>query len=582
MSFLPAEVNRNEQTINEILPNFQVQVHKCDDHHMIKKRIIDFGGEAMSIVPNVFIICGFIILAVVIAILIFVLYLLVYDRNQKEHSILRNYPLLGRVRYFLEKLGPELRQYWFNSDTEGMPFSREDFEHIVRGAKYKQDVVGFGSKRNFEGNGFYVRNAMFPKLTEEVKVDQETIALTKKYLLIKDPLFTQRDEQWVDDESSAHLLDERDAIVIGPRAKHPFILKGMIGMSAMSYGALGKNAITALSKGLAMAKGSWMNTGEGGLSPYHLEGGVDIIMQIGPALFGIRDKNGEIDWSELKRKSEIPQIKAFEIKLAQGAKARGGHIDGKKVTPEIAEIRKVEPYKSVDSPNRFHQFHDIPSLVEFIEKIRDHTGKPVGIKIVIGGNDSVDDLAKYMKETGKGPDFITVDGGEGGTGASYQELIDSVGLPIKSALLILVATLKKYGIRDRVKIIASGKLFTPDRIAVALAMGADLINIARGFMISVGCIQTLRCHTNTCPVGVATTDADLQKALVIDEKKHRTANYLITLRKGLFRISAAAGIDSPVHFSPKHIMYKDEKGIVYSLESILSEIQKQMESSLEY
>ncbi|MDQ0200348.1 FMN-binding glutamate synthase family protein [Neobacillus ginsengisoli] len=531
----------------------------------------------MSLVANTLIIIGFIIVAILaIVLLIFVLYLLVFDRNQKMHSILRNYPALGRLRYFLEKMGPELRQYWFNSDTEGRPFSRDDYEHIVRSAKYKRDVVGFGSKRNFEEEGFYVRNDMFPKLTEEIKMDQETIALTKRYLLIKDPLFTQREEKWEEDESTAQLLHADDAIVIGPNTKHPFVLNGLIGMSAMSYGALGKNAITALSKGLAIAQGTWMNTGEGGLSPYHLEGGVDIIMQIGPALFGIRDKNGEVDWDELKRKSEIPQIKAFELKLAQGAKTRGGHIDAEKVNPEIAEIRKVEPYKSVDSPNRFYQFSDVPTMCDFIEKIREHTGKPVGMKIVIGGNDSAEELAKYMKETGKGPDFITVDGGEGGTGASYQELIDSVGLPIKSALPILVSTLKKYGVRDRVKIIASGKLFTPDRIAIALAMGADLINIARGFMISVGCIQTLKCHSNACPVGVATTDPELQKALVIDEKKYRVANYLITLRKGLFRISAAAGLDSPVHFSPKNIMYKDDKGVVYSLESILNDIQKQI------
>ena len=170
------------------------------------------------------------------------------------------------------------------------------------------------------------------------------------------------------------------AVVIGPNTKHPFILKGLIGMSAMSFGSLGDHAITALSEGLGLATGTWMNTGEGGLSPYHLKGGVDIIMQIGPAMFGVRDKNGEMDWDELKRKSEIPQIKAFEIKLAQGAKTRGGHIDGEKVTPEIAEIRGVEPYKSIDSPNRFHQFGDVPSLCDFIEKIRDHTGKPVGLK----------------------------------------------------------------------------------------------------------------------------------------------------------------------------------------------------------
>ncbi|MFD1706136.1 FMN-binding glutamate synthase family protein [Siminovitchia sediminis] len=530
------------------------------------------------IVSDLFILIGFSVGALVIAaILGMFIYLITFDRKQKMHSILRNYPLLGRMRYFLEKIGPEMRQYWFNSDTEGRPFSRADYEHIVRSSKYKRDVVGFGSRRDFEKEGYYVRNDMFPKLTEELKVDKETMALTNRYLLIKDPLFTQRVEKLEEDVSSAHLLHDDDAVVIGPDLAHPFVLKGLIGMSAMSYGSLGKHAIIALSKGLEIAKGTWMNTGEGGLSPYHLESNVDIIMQIGPGLFGVRDPKGEMDWGELKRKSEIPQVKAFEIKLGQGAKVRGGHIDAEKVNPEIAEIRKVPPYQSIDSPNRFHQFHDVPSMCDFIEKIRETTGKPVGIKIVIGGNSSVQELAKYMSETGKGPDFITVDGGEGGTGASYQELADSVGLPVKSSLLILAATLKKYGVRDRVKIIASGKLFSPDRIAIALAMGADLVQIARGFMISVGCIQTLKCHSNECPVGVATTDPQLQKALVIEEKKHRAANYVITLRKALFRISAAAGLDSPVHFSPKNVMYKDDKGIAYSLESIIHEVEKQID-----
>lgn len=521
---------------------------------------------------DLFIIIGSIItILVLIGFFILLVYLFIFDRTQKRHSILRNYPVLGRVRYFLENIGPEFRQYWFNSDTEGKPFSRDDYQHIVKNAKYKRDVVGFGSKRDFEGKGFFIRNDMFPKLADEMRMDRKINVLTKRYILLNDPLFSQRKEKWEDEEASAYLLDDNDAVIIGPKTKHPFVLKGLIGMSAMSYGSLGPNAITALSEGLGLAKGTWMNTGEGGLSPYHLKGDVDIILQIGPAMFGVRGKDGSMDWDELKRKSEIPQVKAFEIKLAQGAKTRGGHIDAEKVTPEIAEIRKVEPYKSIDSPNRFTEFGDVPSMCEFVEEIRKHTGKPVGMKIVVGGTDSVEELAKYMKETGKGPDFITVDGGEGGTGASYQELIDSVGLPIKSALPIVHSTLKKYGVRDRVKIIASGKLFTPDRIAVALAMGADLINIARGFMITIGCIQALKCHSNACPVGVATTDPNLQNALVIDEKKYRVVNYLVTLRKGLFRVAAAAGIESPVHFEAKHIMFKDDKGVITSLEKILHE-----------
>lgn len=267
-------------------------------------------------------------------------------------------------------------------------------------------------------------------------------------------------------------------------------------------------------------------------------------------------------------------MKAFEIKLAQGAKTRGGHIDGEKVTEEIAKIRMVEPFKSIDSPNRFKEFGDLPSLFHFIERIREQSGKPVGMKVVIGSRHEADELAKAIKETGKGPDFITVDGGEGGTGASYQELADSVGLPIKAALPLVNNALIQYGVRDQVKLIASGKLFSPDRIAIALAMGADLVNVARAFMITVGCIQALKCESNACPVGVATTDPELQKALVIDEKKHRTANYLITMRKGLFRLAAAAGLDSPADFKPEHIVYKDEKDKVYSLAEIYQSIVK--------
>lgn len=531
-------------------------------------------------IAHLLIIIGFTFVALIlIGLVILWITLLMIDRNQKRHAILRNYPVLGRIRYFLEKIGPEMRQYWFNSDNEGKPFSRDDYEHIIRNAKYMRDVIGFGSKRDYDEEGFFIRNAIFPKLTEELKMDRDSRVLTKKYMLIKDPLFSQREEKWEDEDSLSYLLADEHAVVIGPNTKHPFILRGLIGMSAMSFGSLGDHAITALSEGLGLATGTWMNTGEGGISPYHLKGGVDIIMQIGPAMFGVRNIKGEMDWNKLKEISEIPQIKAFEIKLAQGAKTRGGHIDGEKVTPEIAKIRGVEPYKSIDSPNRFPQLSDVASLFDFIEKIRNHTGKPVGLKIVIGSNDSMEDLAKYMKETGKGPDFITVDGGEGGTGASYQELIDSVGLPIKSALPIVESTLQKYGVRDRVKIIASGKLFTPDRIAIALAMGADLVNIARGFMITVGCIQTLKCQSNACPVGVATTDPELQQALVIDEKKYRVVNFLVTLRKGLFRLSAAAGLESPTQFQPKHIMYKDDKGVVISLEKILHDIQHQMGTS---
>jgi len=520
-------------------------------------------------IAHIFTIVGFIVCVVIVLILILTgIFLYIIDRKQKQHPVLRNYPVIGRARYFLETIGPELRQYLFDNDREGRPLSRADYQHVVKKSKYKRDVIGFGSVKNYEEPGYYIRNAMFPKLLEELKIDRYAKVTTNRYLLLKEPLFTRRREHLEKDESFAYLLDDEDAIVIGNNVEHPFVVKGQIGMSAMSYGSLGDRAVTALSKGLGIATGAWMNTGEGGISEYHLKGGVDLMMQIGPGLFGVRDVQGNFSWDALKRQSDIPQVKAFELKLAQGAKIRGGHVDGEKVSEEIASIRMVEPFKPIDSPNRFREFEDISTMFDFIERIRKYTGKPVGIKIVIGSYFEADELARYIKKTGKGPDFITLDGGEGGTGASYQELADSVGLPIKSALPLLDHALKVHDVRQQVKIIASGKLFSPDRIAIALAMGADLVNIARGFMITVGCIQALKCHSNACPVGVTTTDPQLQKALVVDEKKYRTANYVIAMRQGLFRLAAAAGLDSPVKFRREHVVYKDDKGKVWSLDDI--------------
>jgi glutamate synthase (ferredoxin) len=339
-------------------------------------------------------------------------------------------------------------------------------------------------------------------------------------------------------------------------------------MSAMSYGALGENAISSLSHGLGMATGSWVHTGEGGLAPYHTEGGGDVIMQIGSGIFGVRNVDGTFSWEKFKEKAKNSQVACFEIKLAQGAKIRGGHVEGSKVNEEIASIRGVEPWKTVDSPNRHKQFNDLPSLFDFIERLREEGGKPVGIKIVMGGSDSADELAEFMSSTGKGPDFITVEGGEGGSGATYQEMADSMGMPIKSGIIYCDDALRKFGVREKVKLFASGKLFSPDKIAIALASGADLVNIARGMMISVGCIGAQKCHTNKCPVGVATTDADHQKALVVDEKKWRVLNYIITLRNGLHSLAAASGIDSYTQFDRSHIVYKDHFGKVTGLEKL--------------
>ncbi|KGX83553.1 FMN-binding glutamate synthase family protein [Pontibacillus marinus] len=501
------------------------------------------------------ILLGIVALVVFIPLVLFVI-VYIHDEKQDEHSILRNYPLLGKARYILEKMGPELRQYLFNNNNEGKPFSRREFKFVNIAGKYQSRKMGFGSERPFQEDGFFVVNKMFPMLDEEMRVDQEPKILTKTYQVDEEKLFNRREHR-EDAKINPYYLKDEDAIILGEHtAKYPFKIKGLIGQSGMSYGSLGDKALTALSEGLGMAGGTWMNTGEGGLSPYHLKGDVDIIMQIGPALFGVRTEDGDFSWEEFKKRSQTDQVKAFELKLAQGAKTRGGHLDGSKVTEDIARIRQVKAGQSIDSPNRFKDFDNAYDLLGFMDQLRDVGGKPVGLKLVVGNDDEVEKLMQAMSETGIAPDFITIDGSEGGTGASYHELAEGVGLPIFSALPIVDKLLKQYQLRDRVYVIASGKLITPEKMAIALGLGADLINVARGFMIGVGCILAQVCHTNNCPVGVATTDPHLQKALAIDEKKYRVCNYLVSLREGLFYIAEAAGVDCPTKLGPEHIVYK--------------------------
>ncbi|MED0588888.1 FMN-binding glutamate synthase family protein [Bacillus subtilis] len=514
---------------------------------------------------------AFIIGIIAIPIVLFA-WIYIKDEKQQEHSILRNYPVIGRFRYILEKIGPELRQYLYSNDNEEQPFSRKEYEQTVISGKYKSRMMGFGSVRDFDKPGYYIRNAMFPKQREEMHVNQTPKIDTQIYKMDADNLF-KRKEHAEHIKADPYFLHPDDVQVIGEHTcEKPFYVKGLVGQSAMSYGSLGERAVTALSKGLHQAGGTWMNTGEGGLSEYHLKGGADIICQIGPGLFGVRKRNGEFSWEEFKRKSRIDQIKAFELKLAQGAKTRGGHVDGAKVSEEVADIRNVEPGKSIDSPNRFYEFSNPPEMLDFIEKLRDVGQKPVGIKLVAGHPEELHELFSHMQKSGKQPDFITIDGSEGGTGASFYELADTVGLPIMTALPIVDTLLKQYGLRSQLKIFASGKLLTPDKIAVALALGADFVNIARGMMFSVGCIRALVCHTNTCPAGVATTDPKLQKALSVEEKQHRVCNYVISLREGLFNLAAAAGINSPVHFSKEHVVYRKEDGSTVNIDNLIEKI----------
>lgn len=488
-----------------------------------------------------------------------VVYLRFVDRKQTQHAVLRNFPLLGRLRYLLEHIGPELRQYLFDADLVGKPFSRDEYGTVVFAGKYMRTLVSFGSKRDFEKPGWYLRNALLPTLAEELQVVVAPRIESRRYAIDSEGLFSRRERIETVRVSPWTLAPERQ-ILIGADLAHPWRLEGQIGMSAMSYGALGRNAIQALSHGLADATGSWMNTGEGGIAPHHLVGGGPVVYQIGPGLAGVRTPDGDWDWNEFAKKASIPEVCAFELKLHQGAKIRGGHVEGSKVTAEIAALRGVREGQTLDSPNRFSFFHDVDDVIDWVVRMRREAGKPVGLKVVVGGPGSLDELAAAIAWRGEGPDWMSIDGGEGGSGATYREMADTVGLPLRSGIVEADDALRRAGIRDRVRLLASGKLFSPDAIALALCLGADAVNIARGLMISVGCIQAQKCHSNACPVGVATTDEKLMQGLVVEEKRWRVMNYVITLRAGLASLASASGLRAPTEFERRHAIYKDGHG----------------------
>jgi len=542
-----------------------------------------------------------------------IVFLIIKDKYQHQHAILKTHPILGRLRYIFEMVGPEFRQYWFLNDKEGKPVDRDTQETIARAGKYANTVIGFGSKKDFSKTSFYLTNSMFPLNVDELNVDNTKRIQTYTYQILNESL-TKRKEKRNQVEIKPWHLSEDDKITIGPEREHPFHVKGLLGVSAMSYGALSKSAVKALAQGVAISGGSFMNTGEGGISPYHLsriyevlnpdqelvdrlseklvryvkehpncsnfeleerfgkgimthlnnlvkqgvlkEKKADLIFQVGSGLFGAR-KNGKYSEEVFLENAMKPEVKAIELKLAQGAKVRGGKLPKEKITSEIANIRGIEMGHDIESPNRFPLFSDMDGLFEWVTHWQDISGKPIGIKVVAGDSDSFEELARYMKVTGKNPDFISIDGAEGGTGATYQEMADSLGMPIYSGLYILDQTLRKYGVRNKVKIIASGMLATADKMAISLSLGADLIYVARAAMNTVGCINAGKCNTNLCPVGVTSHLPHLEAGLVVEEKRFRTANYLKTMREGLFMLGASCGIDSPAKFNKEHIALRE-------------------------
>ncbi len=391
-------------------------------------------------------------LAVLAVIVIFIL-----DISQTKSAIKRNYPVVGHFRYFFEHLGEFFRQYFFAMDREELPFNRAQRSWAYRAAKNVDNTIAFGSTRDLRQTGTVLFvNCPFPTLGVDVVAPQ--------------------------------------VVTIGPYCKSPYKTASLINISGMSFGAISRPAVLALSNGARMA-GCWMNTGEGGLSPYHLEGGADIVFQIGTAKYGVRDKEGNLCDDKLREISNHEQVKMFEIKLSQGAKpGKGGILPGGKVTEEIAAIRGIPVGGDSISPNRHIDINSNTELLDMIERIRTVTGKPVGFKAVIGAYGWLDNLFNEIKERGieSAPDFITVDSADGGTGAAPMPLMDDMGLPLRESLPLVIDKLIEHGLRDRIKVVSSGKLITPTDVAWALCVGTDFITSARGFMFALGCIQALQ------------------------------------------------------------------------------------------
>lgn len=459
-------------------------------------------------------------LIIVGAIIIF----FIRDATQKKHTILRNYPIIGRLRYFFETQGKYFRQYFFTGDRDEMPFNRATRSWIYKNAKNMESTVGFGSTYDLcEPGALIFVNAAFPIL-EEDQLPTPALSIGEGY------------------------------------CDHPFLAQSIINISGMSYGAISAPAVRALSLGAAKAR-CWLSTGEGGLAPFHLEGKCDIIMQIGTAKYGIRDERGKFSAA---RAREIAQsVKAFEIKLSQGAKpGKGGMLPACKVSPEIAAIRGIPPWQDSISPNRHHDIGNIDELLDQIAFIRELTGRPVGVKTAIGGWHFINELCDAILRRGLeyAPDFLTIDGGEGGSGAAPQALIDYAGLPIIEALPRVVDALIESGLKQRIRVVAAGKLVTSAKCAWALCAGADFVNTARGFMFSLGCIQAMRCHLNTCPTGITTNNPRLQRGLVVEEKYLRVANYAINVNHEINMIAHSCGLRHARELRREHIRIVETAG----------------------
>ncbi|GGW27487.1 FMN-binding glutamate synthase family protein [Arenibacter certesii] len=442
----------------------------------------------------------------------------VYDIFQKKHTIRRNFPLIGRFRYMLESVRPEIMQYFVETDTEGRPLNRILRSLIYRRAKKQNDTEPFGTQMDLYHSGYeWMEHSMYAKHNPKE-------------------------------------IGEFPRLIIGGKDCLQPYSSSLLNISAMSFGSLSRNAILALNQGAKMGNFAH-NTGEGGISDYHLEPGGDLIWQIGTGYFGCRNDDGTFNEETFRENALRPQVKMIEIKLSQGAKpGHGGILPAAKNTEEIARIRHIQPHVAVHSPPAHSAFADPIQFMHFIKKLRDLSdGKPIGFKLCIGRKQEFMDFCEAMVYTGITPDFITVDGGEGGTGAAPVEFSNSMGMPLREGLVFVHDTLVGFALRKEIKVIVAGKIITGFSMARAIALGADGCNSARAMMLSIGCIQALKCNTNTCPVGVATQNKSLEKGLVVADKAPRVRNYHEATIHSFLELVAAAGLDGPYELSREHI-----------------------------
>ena len=489
-----------------------------------------FTMEALSYLSSLFV---FVVGSA--ALLIVVLFLI--DVSQTKDAIRRNFPVIGRFRSIFTTLGEFFRQYFFAQDREELPFNRAERDWVARSSSGGDNTIAFGSTRSLTAVGTVIFvNTPFPTLDEDA--------------------------------------GSTPPVIVGEATHRPYAFASLINISAMSFGALSEPAVRALSKGAAMA-GCWMNTGEGGLAPYHLSGGCDIVFQIGTAKYGVRDADGRLDEQKLREIAGLDQVKMFELKLSQGAKpGKGGILPAVKVTKEIAAIRGIEPFRDSISPNRHPEIANVGELITAIERIRAVARKPVGFKSVFGSYRWLEEACEEILRRGasSAPDFITVDSGDGGTGAAPMPLMDNVGLTVRESLPMVIDTLRRYGLRDRVKVFCSGKLITPAEVAWAYCAGADSVSSARGFMFALGCIQSLKCNKNTCPTGITTHDRRLQKGLDPADKAVRVRNFVDKMHRDLNIIAHSCGVSNPRALRREHCRIVQANGLSVPLDELIPDV----------